>query len=185
MRILVVSALLGSACSGPFGEPQMLGGISVSAEDLNAGHEKYILYCYACHGENGDGQGPASAYLRPPPRNFKDGIFKFAGVPAGELPHDDHLVNLVRRGLTGTAMLPWDVPEVELKKIIHYIKTFSPRWQNEKPGTPVEASADPFQGQTQAAVEHGKKIYHATAQCARCHPSYISKPELASLTKEV
>ena len=31
----------------------------VSAETLNNGYEAYMLYCYACHGPNGDGTGKA------------------------------------------------------------------------------------------------------------------------------
>src|SRR6185369_7203299 len=86
------------------------GGITVDAATLNAGHDSFMLYCYACHGENGDGRGPSSYGLRPPPRNFKLGIFKFARLRSSdELPNDDDLYRIVHGGLHGTAMLPWDI----------------------------------------------------------------------------
>lgn len=183
MRVVALVLLLG--CNGPFTEPVTIGGASISAAELNHGRERYVLNCYACHGDMGDGKGPASAFLRPPPRDFRDGVFKFGGVPAGQLPTDDNLVRLVRRGLTGTAMLPWDVSEEELHSIVTYIKTLSPRWKDEKAGDPVFVSPDPWKGKAQDGVAHGKRVYHATAQCARCHPSYMPKAELAALTKEV
>ena len=43
----------------PFTESQIFAGTEVSAYDLNRGREDYVLYCYACHGMEGDGQGPA------------------------------------------------------------------------------------------------------------------------------
>src|SRR5262245_37872275 len=63
------------------------GGVDADRHTLDAGHETYMLYCYACHGENGDGKGPSSYGLRPPPRNFQQGIFKFARAGDG-LPPD-------------------------------------------------------------------------------------------------
>ena len=114
-----------------FTEDQALGGEIISGETLTYGYEQYMLNCYACHGENGDGKGPAAQYLRPPPRDFRSALFKFGGVGAGDLPHTKDLVRLVKRGLTGTAMLPWDIPDSDMEAIIHYIKTFSE-------GTPID-----------------------------------------------
>jgi mono/diheme cytochrome c family protein len=34
------------------------------------GKEVYTTYCLSCHGETGQGDGPAGATLNPPPRNF-------------------------------------------------------------------------------------------------------------------
>ena len=63
-----------------FTEAQTLGGKSIDAQTLNRGRELYILNCYACHGAKGDGNGPAAPGLRPPPRNFKQGFYKFAAT---------------------------------------------------------------------------------------------------------
>ena len=84
--------LLGSGCSGPgarFSKSQTLGGKRVSARRLNHGRELFVTYCAACHGLEGDGKGPAAVGLRPPPRNFKQGQFKFAAVASGQLPNDE------------------------------------------------------------------------------------------------
>ena len=182
-----------------FTESQTFAGQTVSAETLNHGYEQYMLNCYACHGEDGDGNGPASPYLRPRPRDFRQGLFKFAGVPAGELPHTQDLVRLVKRGLTGTAMLPWDLPEKNLAAAIEYIKTFSAsptgeesdthshRWQDPENelGERIKQEPNPWVGKAAEGVERGKKVYHATAQCSRCHPGYATKQELYDYNKEL
>lgn len=175
--------LLAGCAEKSFTAPMELGGETVSAEVLNEGRERYMQNCYACHGNEGDGKGPAAVWLRPPPRNFKDGVFKFGGVRAGELPHTEDLVHLVRQGLTGTAMLPWDVTESQMTSIIHYIKTLSPRWQKEKMGERITPTEDPWKGKETEAVAAGEKIYHAKALCKGCHPTYITKQQLADLTK--
>src|SRR5215470_17533162 len=82
-----------------FTEPQKLGGKLVAAEVLTQGERDYLLYCRACHGEGGDAKGPSAPGLRPPPRDFTLGTFKFAAVPGGTLPHDEDLVRIVKFGL--------------------------------------------------------------------------------------
>ncbi|HYG68124.1 MAG TPA: cytochrome c, partial [Anaeromyxobacteraceae bacterium] len=137
-----------AACQGyqppEFDQPQKLGGQVVPAQVLTDGARAYTLYCRACHGDKGDGKGPAAAGLRPPPRDFTLGVFKFAAVAGGALPHDEDLIRIVRSGLHGTAMLAWDgVPEDEVRAIVQYLKTFSPRWKDEEPGEVVAVTPDP------------------------------------------
>src|SRR5438067_111732 len=83
-------------------------GRTVDAATLNRGRDAYQQYCRPCHGERGDGHGYSSPGLRPPPRDFTQGIFKFGHTPIPTLPPDAELASIVRRGLNGTAMLPWD-----------------------------------------------------------------------------
>lgn len=119
-----------------FTETHILGGEEITPDILNEGRSAYMLYCYACHGENGDGVGPASFGYWPPPRDFRQATFKFAGVPEGELPPDDELIRIVHSGLNGTAMLPWEISHEELWLAIQYIKTFSPcdEWEERDDG---------------------------------------------------
>jgi mono/diheme cytochrome c family protein len=131
-----------------FSEPEVLGGEEIDAETLNMGRTSYMLYCYACHGEEGDGKGPAAYAYWPPPRDFRKTSFKFAGVPEGDVPTDDELMRIVLDGLNGTAMLPWEIPEEDLWLALQYIKTFSPEkkgWRHprKKPVAPTIAP-DPF-----------------------------------------
>jgi len=183
-----IAMVLVAGCSGdhPFHQDLKLGGQVISAERLNHGKDEYQSYCRPCHGERGDGKGFSSYGLRPPPRDFSQGLFKFGHVAAPALPPDEELVRIVRGGLHGTAMLPWDVPDGELLDILQYIKTFSPKWQTEEPGKVIEVSADPFgEAKKAEAIELGKKLYHAKAQCSGCHPSFVTHEELNKITKEM
>ncbi len=183
LSALLVALILAGGCanSDDFKEAIVLGGQEVQPEVLNLGHDTYIAYCRACHGVNGDGKGPASKGLRPPPRDFRQGVFKFANVETGYLPRDEDLQRIVRHGLGGTAMLPWDISDDRLDAVIQYIKTFSELWVDEfeEVGEEIVAGTDPFgAARRDEAVEMGKKLYHALAQCNSCHPSYISYQEI-------
>jgi mono/diheme cytochrome c family protein len=167
------------------------GGVTIEKSTLDAGHDAYMLYCYACHGENGDGKGPASFGLRPPPRNFTQGIFKFARMRSSdELPADEDLYRIVHGGLHGTAMLAWDIPEAELMMILQYVKTFAPqKWEKKKKnGEPVktlevaENPPDPWVGKDAESVSRGRDLYHFKAECVNCHPMYGAKDELYKLS---
>ena len=167
---------------------KLANGQAVDAQTLNDGHDAYMLYCYGCHGEKGDGNGPSSPTMRPPPRNFSRGLFKFAGVEAGKLPTDEALERTVRRGLNGTPMLPWDIPDVERKAILAYVKTFSSRWQSaDEYGTAIEISPDPWKGKDAQAIQRGKEVYHVAvggAGCSGCHAAYATREEISEMTKK-
>jgi mono/diheme cytochrome c family protein len=182
--------LLSAGCSGPgahFAKSQTLGGKRASARRLNHGHELFLTYCAACHGVEGDGKGPASIGLRPPPRNFKQGQFKFAAVASGQLPNDEDLLRIVQKGLHGSAMLPWnDVPERDLLDILQYIKTLSPKWAEKTPGEPIVPGPDSWGDAKKAeAVTRGMKVYHGLAQCLSCHPAYESKETIQAASMEL
>jgi mono/diheme cytochrome c family protein len=164
------------------------GAIEVSAAVLNRGMTTFKTYCASCHGVQGDGNGPAGKGLIPPPRNFTTPfiMFKFASVTANELPTDDDLVRTVTRGLHGTAMLQWSVPEQRLREVIQYIKTFSKRWKDEAPGKPLEITADPNTDDAKiaAAIEKGKSLYYTKTNCHLCHPTYVKQSEFDDLMKK-
>jgi mono/diheme cytochrome c family protein len=185
-------ALGALACRRPAGAPPTftapvtLGGRSVAAATLEHGREVYTQFCRPCHGDAGDGKGPAAAGLRPPPRDLRLGVYKFAAVPAGQLPRDPDFVRTLRNGLHGTAMLSWDVPAAEVDALIQYVKAFAPRWRNEQPGEAIAATPDPWQGRDADAIDRGRRVYHGLAQCATaCHPAYATKPEIYAFTKEL
>ncbi|MHB8417956.1 MAG: c-type cytochrome [Myxococcales bacterium] len=179
-RISFIAALLVAlGCEPAFDKPMKLGGTTVSAEQLNRGKEAYTQYCRACHGDKGDGTGPASYGLRPPPRDFTAATFKFAHVASGQLPSDADFLRIVKGGLHGTAMLNWDVPDDTLRDIVQYVKTFSPRWQTETAGTAIVAPTDPWGPAKRAeAVARGAQLYHGLAQCLQCHAAYETKQQI-------
>ncbi len=195
--ILMNIAVLLPGCNRKpeFTEALTFAGVSYSPEVLNRGKENYTLYCRACHGENGDGKGPAAKGLYPPPRDFRLGTIKFASVKSGSgLATNDDFHRIVINGLNGTAMLPWEISKERLDTVIAYIKTFSPQAHTNEKGASVSAkawrsatakegekivweTADPF-GEKEPnfhAIEMGKLIYHGLAECISCHPAYATK----------
>ena len=164
----------------------VLGGKQVSVEKLKHGREVYVHFCRACHGDDGDGRGASSVGLRPPPRDFRQGMFKFGSV-AGGLPTDDDLKRIITSGLKGTPMLPWDLAEEDLDAVIQYLKTFSSRWTAPKwkQGDILVPPADPWLTKNENdALERGKFIYHQKAQCGSCHANFATYAELSDFTKK-
>lgn len=170
----------------PFTGPVTLGGRLIPARALEHGRTLYTQYCRPCHGDAGDGKGPAAIGLMPPPRDLRLGIYKFAAVPAGQLPRDADFVRIIHQGLHGTAMQGWQVPDAELDDLIQYVKFFAPRWRSETPGDEVVASPDPWTARPAEALARGARVYHGLAQCAvACHPAYIPRADIAAFTKEL
>jgi len=64
----------------------ILSALGSNAQQPNpATHNGKLVYdqqCAACHGADGNGDGPASVWLYPKPRNFSAGQFKIKSTPA-------------------------------------------------------------------------------------------------------
>jgi hypothetical protein len=75
-----------------------------AAKEPDRGPSVYAQHCAACHGPNGDGNGPAAVWLYPKPRDFSAGLFKIKSTPGQSLPTDEDLFQSVTRGLPGSSM---------------------------------------------------------------------------------
>ena len=86
-------------------------------ESIQAGLAVYEANCLSCHGETGQGDGPAAAGMDPPPADLR--------VHAHHHP-DAMLFGFVRDGIPDTPMTPLgDVLTAhEIWHLINYIKTF-------------------------------------------------------------
>jgi len=168
-----------------WGPEELTRGISLRATGtLRRGREQYSMYCVGCHGENGDGEGPAARFLAPKPRDFRKGRVKFAAVPANTLPRDEDLVNTINHGLHGTSMPAWNLISDEDKlAIVAYLKTFSEVWQKEAPGAPVPIKPDPWRKKPQKGIAEGERVYHGIAACASCHPAYATRSAIVEHMK--
>lgn len=176
--------------SGDFKESKVfIGNQTISDDVLNFGQNTYTEYCMACHGVKGDGNGPAAKGSIPSPRNFTQGLYKFGLVKDGGLPTDEDFYRIIKGGLHGTAMFPWDMSRDQIFAVTQYIKTFAPQvWENSEvqPGTPIEVRNDPYGlARKSFAIEKGKEVYHIVAQCWSCHRAYVSKSELSELNVKV
>ena len=102
---------------------------SVPSADLIAkGKDLYNTNCASCHGETGQGNGPAGATLNPPPRNFVN--------PQG-WRHGPKIANMyvtLQEGIAGTGMASFsNIPPEDRFAIIHYVHTFNPTYPKDSP----------------------------------------------------
>jgi mono/diheme cytochrome c family protein len=136
---------------------------------------KYVFErnCIVCHGQRGDGNGEISATLKPKPRSFREGMFKFRTTPFGMLPTDDDLRRTIRGGLSGTAMgMFTQLSDEEIDSVITYVKSFSRRWRKpENHADPVNLSPPPewFKAPTELKThaQAGQKLF--ATHCSACH----------------
>jgi mono/diheme cytochrome c family protein len=138
-----------------------------------AGRYVFQNNCVVCHGRFGDGRGELAPTLKPPPRNFNHGVFKFRSTPAGSLPTNDDLARIVRQGLGGTAMPIFaQLPERDVRAVVEYLKSFSARWKNPsnyQPALAVPEKPAWLEAEAKASqhAARGKTLFATT--CAPCH----------------
>lgn len=132
-----------------------------------AGEQLYYRYCWGCHGGRGDGNGENAPYVTPQPRNFVQGTFKCRSTPTGTLPTDQDLFNTLIRGFNFTNMPSWAALTGQQRAdLVAFIKTFSPRWQTEKAGEPIQIPAEPKL--TVESIKHGGELFQKL-ECWKCH----------------
>lgn len=82
---------------------------------LEKGKISYTTNCLVCHGEKGDGNGPAGAVMNPKPRNFAKDKFKKGDSP-------EALFQMLTTGLEGTSMVSFaHLPEDERWGLAYYV----------------------------------------------------------------
>src|SRR6202163_1449551 len=134
---------------------------------MESGRKLYYRFCWGCHGFRGDGNGENAPYLNILPRNFVAATFKCRSTPTGTLPIDEDLYNSLNRGLNNSNMPSWfPLTDQQRADMVAFIKTFSPRWQNEKSGDPINVPAEP--ALTVASIKHGGELFQKL-ECWKCH----------------
>ncbi len=137
--------------------------------DAENGEQVYGQRCVWCHGEEGEGLGPAAERLNPPPRDFTSAQYKIkTTVFDDDFANDDDIFRMIRDGMPGTAMPGWDdvLSEQEMWDLVLYIKTFSGLEEEELGAsmdfsTPIESSPE--------SIDIGKKLFREGDRCVECH----------------
>lgn len=153
--------------------------------DPKAAAMDYRRYCVGCHGPLGDGNGENAQWLTPKPRDFQLATFKCRSTPTGTLPTDQDLYETIGRGLDRSNMPSWNpLSEQERVNLVAWIKHYSPRWQNEKPGVPIQIPPEPEV--TADRVKAGQEIF-GKVQCWKCHgvQGMANGPSASTLTDDL
>ena len=146
---------------------------------LEHGEWVYRGLCIGCHGVDGDGNGAvwelADVYapehkLPRKPRDFTEAVFKLRSTPSGSFPTDVDLFISISRGLVAEHDMPAFkfLPERDRWAVIAYIKTLSPRWEEEAEWQedPITIAEPPLPDAGMLVA--GKGVYERM-QCAECH----------------
>lgn len=93
-------------------------GIESWAADIAKGKKIYTTICIVCHGEKGDGTGPAAATMNPKPRKFNSPE-EMKGID------DARLKKSVTEGRPGTPMVGFakTLSASDIDDVIAYVKT--------------------------------------------------------------
>lgn len=193
--IVVLFPLLAHAQVTAYQEHQWLNTPAASSHignltgDAKRGALPYRRYCVVCHGEMGDGNGESAKWFEPPlypkPRDFTLAVFECRSTPTGTLPLDEDLFDTIARGMDRSNMPPWNTfTRQERADLVAWIKHFSPRWQNEKAGTPIVIPPEPEI--TPDRVKAGQDVF-ARVQCWKCHgvTGQANGPSAATLQNDL
>ncbi|HXG09484.1 MAG TPA: ethylbenzene dehydrogenase-related protein [Gemmataceae bacterium] len=156
-------------------------------EDLLVrGQQLYAVHCLQCHGEKGDGNGPAARYLYPKPRNFGEGRFRLV-TTTNSIPSDEDLLRVITRGMPGSAMFPFGhLSEGDRLALVAQVRHLIQAGTEElvaresggkadpavvaeliAPGAPQDIPKEwPVPGP--ASIARGAELYRKTG-CASCH----------------
>jgi len=159
---------------------------------IAAGKLLYEQHCLQCHGQDGDGNGPAARFLYPRPRNFGEAKFRLV-TTGNSIPTDEDLMRVITRGMPGSAMFPFGhLSEMDRKNLVAYMRDLTrrsfilsvqrsaaargekvdlPELERDavdvlKPGDAVEYPAN-WANNDAESVARGKKLYMTS--CASCH----------------
>lgn len=145
------------------------------------GQAVYEQHCAACHGDQGDGNGPAAVWLYPKPRNFSAGLYKIQSTPSGSLPTDEDLYRSVTRGLGGSSMPSFSyLSEAERREVVQYVKYLTAavgpdgkqvnRFEEARAAgaQPIPITVPPEPPLTFDSIIRGQELY-VKLTCVSCH----------------
>jgi mono/diheme cytochrome c family protein len=135
--------------------------------DAQGGRPLYLRECAACHGERGDGAGPAAEFLDPRPRDFTKKIFKIRTSDPGMPPRTDDVLATIERGFPGTAMPSFAfLSEPERRQLAAEVLSLAGLLKGaEPPKLPAPATPP---ATTPKSIARGKELYR-NVECYTCH----------------
>lgn len=146
---------------------------------LDPGHQLFRQLCGHCHGQNGDGQGVASRYLFPPPRNLRTESLKYISSISG-IGTEADVRQTVVEGLRGTSMPSFrQLSEREVEMLVQQVLKFQGfvRSKSESVQSNISTHPAPVQDWTIATsddLSEGREQFKSLG-CVQCHSDTYSK----------
>jgi putative heme-binding domain-containing protein len=113
----------------------------VTPADIERGGQIFLANCTTCHGPNGDGVTGT---------NLFSGHFRHATT-------DQDLINIIKHGIPGTPMPPWNFQDAQAEQIVAYLRS-----------QPEAISTSKLTGLRGDPV-NGKLIVEGNGECLSCH----------------
>jgi mono/diheme cytochrome c family protein len=129
----------------------------------------YTTACAPCHGDAGDGAGPAAFSIAPGvaprPRDFTKGSYKLRSTPSGAVPTDADLHRTIAHGIPRYMPAFAPLGDDVIAALVARIKRFSPRFADPPPAL-VRIPEVPALDADMAT--RGARVYEELG-CAACH----------------
>jgi len=94
--------------------------------------ELYRQQCLHCHGVSGGGDGPTARFLKPLPRDYRKGQFKFTALAGGTPPRREDLFRVLEEGIYMTAMPSFRrFSDAQLHGLVDYVRLLAIRGETE------------------------------------------------------
>ncbi len=135
---------------------------------LDRGREVYDRWCASCHGFEGDGLGPAAAWMLPRPRDFTRGLYQIRTTAGGAIPTDDDIMRVINEGMPGTTMPGWEgqLGRGDREAVLAYLKSFYPPFETLAAPEPLDFGRTPRASPER--IEEGREFYQSI-ECWQCH----------------
>jgi mono/diheme cytochrome c family protein len=129
------------------------------------GEKVFAKHCAVCHGPDGKGNGPAAPSMKPRPRDFTAGEYKYKTTAQGSPPTDGDLVAVVKQGLIASGMPYFSdvLSDDEIRDVVRHIKSLG-----NLGSAPAPVQISPGAAADTASIARGKELY-VSKGCAQCH----------------
>lgn len=129
------------------------------AEMLEFGKKTYAIQCASCHGDKGDGMGPAAGALNPKPRNFTAEAGWKNGRKASQV------FKTLTEGLGGMPSFK-SLPGEDRWALAHYVRTLGPQGPADTAADLAAVGVDPSKGDATSDSEKSIPVDFAIKRIA-------------------
>jgi cytochrome c oxidase cbb3-type subunit III len=159
--LLFFACLLGLGQIEPLSQARLRLGVSPESFDpasIEAGNKLFAGSCSVCHGIDGKGsaRGP----------DLTQGMVVNRGT-------DDEVSQLIRRGVPGSSMAAFDLPEAQVRQLVAFIRSLSIK------AAQLSVAGDPTVG---------RQVFLGKGRCSECHmvrgQGGLLGPELSNIGGE-
>ncbi|MEE8483585.1 MAG: c-type cytochrome [Nitrospinota bacterium] len=133
------------------------------------GAKLYMKKCWWCHGKEGEADGPGAKFMRPPPRDFSMGVYKYkTSVHTTEIVREEDMFTMIKEGMPGTSMPSWKeiFKDEEIRDLVAHVKTLTDIF--EEGGNPAQIGYGAKIASSPESIQKGRKAFE-DAKCYECH----------------